>query len=183
MQRRPTQRTPRRSLRSAALTVLSHLVATARVDAGWRPIADAAAAEIFGLIESEAGDDNARSALRGHAIKLLQLRGPALNEVDRAGARGLFHGLLRASPPYAELKGPWRFVMCSAWDFHEGECEVLVRTHGFKEIPPPEGAPRPPSAVYSFLEAPFTTSEGQPIQIFAPEGLPGQRELRRRERH
>lgn len=159
-------------IRSAALTALSHLVATARADASFRPIADAAAAEIFALVEAERDHATAKSALRAHAIQLLQLRGPALTEVDRARAKKLLQGLLRAAPPYAELRGPWRFVMCSAWDFHEGECDILTRTYGFREIPPPEGAPKSPGAAYNVLEAPFQTPDGHPVQIFARTGSP-----------
>ncbi len=65
-------------VRSAALTVLSHVLATVLADKTFRAVADAAAAEIFDLIDHERGDDTARPMLRAHAILLLQLRGAAL---------------------------------------------------------------------------------------------------------
>jgi hypothetical protein len=160
-------------VRSAALTVLSHLVATANNDASFRAVADAAAAEIFALIDAEQGHATARGALRAHAIQLLQLRGPALRKDDKDRARQLLRGLLRAAPPYDELTGPWRFAMCSAHDFHEGECQILTGTYNFTEIPVPEGAPKPPGIKgYRAFEAPFKTPHGQPIQVFARSASP-----------
>jgi hypothetical protein len=163
-------------LRSAALTVLSHLVATVLDDPDFRSIADDAAAAIFALIDAEQGDA-ARPALRAHAVLLLQLRGPALRDADRARAKQLVQGLVRAAPPYADLKGPWRFAMCSDYEFHEGECQTLVRAHGFKKIDVPKDAPtivgrwgaaRP----YQAFEAPFRTPAGDPIQILARSANP-----------
>ncbi len=163
-------------LRSAALTVLSHLVATALDDADFRSVADDAAAAIFALIDAERGDA-ARPALRAHAVLLLQLRGPALRDADRARARQLVQGLVRSAPPYADLRGPWRFAMCSDGEFHEGECEILVRKFGFKKIDVPKDAPvivgrwgqaRP----YQAFEAPFKTPAGDPIQVLARPANP-----------
>jgi hypothetical protein len=163
-------------LRSAALTVLSHLIATSRDDEAFRPHAAVAAAEIFKLVDAEHGE-TAQSALRGHAIMLLQLRGPALTDADRERAVALLATSVRAAPPYADLKGPWRFAMCSDSEFHEGECEVLVRWHKWKKIEVPEDAPviqsrwgsaRP----YQAFEAPVRTPSGDPIQIFARSGSP-----------
>jgi hypothetical protein len=156
-------------LRSAALTVLSHLVATAKDDPGFRAVADAAAAEIFALIEKEA----AEPSLRAHAILLLQLRGPALSAADRDRAAALVRGLVRAAPPYAELKGAWNFAMCSGWDFHEGECDVLRTKYRFTDVPLPEGAPKPPGyGRYTVLLAPFATPHGDPIRVFARTAEP-----------
>jgi hypothetical protein len=163
-------------VRSAALTVLSHVVATARDDASFRAPADAAAAEIFELIDAEQGD-TAQSALRGHAIMLLQLRGPALSADDRKRAVALLAQLSRKAPPYADLAGPWRFAMCSDAAFHDGECEVLVKAHGFRKIEVPADAPVIKTRwgsvrAYSAYEAPFKTPSGQPIQILARTASP-----------
>src|SRR5206468_6250209 len=52
--------------------------------------------------------------------------------------------------------------------FHDGECDVLIHRHGFKEIPAPEGTPKPPEfTTYRVLEAPFQNPAKQPIRIFA----------------
>jgi hypothetical protein len=163
-------------LRSAALTVLSHLLATVTADRGFRGPSDDAAAEIFKLIDAEQGEA-ARAQLRAHAILLLQLRGVALSPADRTRAGALVRSLSRAAPPYAELKGPWRFAMCSDIDFHEGECEVLVDTHGFHKIDVPAGAPSlkgrwGTAFTYVAFEAPFKTPEGEPIQILARAAHP-----------
>jgi hypothetical protein len=159
-------------VRSAVLTVLSHLTATVLKDREWRPIADAAAAIMFGIIEAEQGHDTARAALRAHAITLLQLRGPALRPEDQDRARALLRGLLREAPPYAEMKGPWRFAMCSAYDFHEGEVEILQKKFKFRPIPLPEGTPEAEGGRYHALEAPFKTPDGEPIQVFARTASP-----------
>ncbi len=159
-------------LRSAVLTVLSHLAATVLKDAGFRPIADAAVALIFDLIAAEQGDETARAALRAHAITLLQLRGPALRPEAQAQARALLKGLLRAAPPYSVMKGPWRFAMCSAYEFHEGELEILEKTFKFRPIPLPPQTPETPGGPYHAVEAPFKTPDGEPIQIFARTSSP-----------
>lgn len=142
-------------LRSAILTVLSHLVATAKDDVGFRSIADGAAAAIFGLIDVEKV-----AALRAHAILLLQLRGPALTKADQDRARGLLQSLVRVSPPYEALPDVWTFAMNSAWDFHEGEVVVLQETHGFVEV----GT--------DLYEAPFTGPKGQKIRVHARTANP-----------
>lgn len=159
-------------VRSAALTVLSHLTATVLKDPAWRPTADAAAALMFALIEAEQGHPTARAALRAHAITLLQLRGPALRREDQGRARGLLRGLLREAPPYAEMKGPWRFAMCSAYEFHEGEVEILEKTFKFRPIPLPAGTPQSAGGSYHALEAPFKTPAGEPIQVLARTASP-----------
>ncbi|APR85087.1 Hypothetical protein A7982_10436 [Minicystis rosea] len=163
-------------IRSAALTVLSHLTATVRDDRGFRTLANAAAQTIFEIVDAEQGE-TAQSALRGHAIMLLQLRGAALVAADRARAVALLNGHVRAAPPYADLRGPWRFAMCSDGEFHEGECEVLVRAHHFRAIEVPEGAPTVESRwgsprPYKAFEAPFKTPWGDPIQILARSASP-----------
>ena len=162
--------------RSGALTVLSHLVATVLNDATWRSVADAAAAEIFTLIEAESGADAARPALRAHAIQLLQLRGPALRAEDHARATALLRSMLRSSPPYEELTGPFHVAMCSDPEFHDGECDILVRTHGWKEVGVPSDAPAAPdtsrSVAYRVFEAPFKTPSGHPIRIFGRAASP-----------
>ncbi|MFN7146204.1 MAG: hypothetical protein ACK4YP_20700, partial [Myxococcota bacterium] len=158
-------------LRSACVTVLSHVVATVRRDPTFRPHADIAAAWILETIEREAGP-NARPALRAHAIQLLQLRAPHLGAADKARAAALVRSLVRAAPPYAELPGPWRFAMCSAWDFHEGECEVLQQRHGFRLVPDASPLAGMPRYRYVVLEAPFRTPAGEPIQIWARSATP-----------
>ncbi|WP_437953254.1 hypothetical protein WME98_23125 [Sorangium sp. So ce296] len=162
------------TLRSAAATVLSHLIATSLDDRGFAPVAERAAEEIFALIEKEAGDETARPALRAHAIHLLQLRAPALTAAQQERARGLVRGLLREAPPYDELTGPWSFAICSASEFHEGECRILVSKYGFKQIPLPPEAPPPPSgwSPYRAFEAPFKTPAGEPIRVFARTAMP-----------
>lgn len=165
-------------LRSAALTVLSHLIGTVRKDPSFRSIADAAGDAVLALIDQEGGQEKApptaRPALRSHAIHLLQLRAPALNETQRQRATALLRGLIREAPPYDKLPGVWRFAMCSAWDFHDGEVEALGRLHGFKEIPPPADAPKPPLSLraYRVMEAPFTGPGGQKIQVFCRSAAP-----------
>lgn len=159
-------------VRSAVLTILSHLVATVIKDPAFRPVSDAAAAIMFGIIEAEQGHESARAALRAHAITLLQLRGPALRPEDQVRARALLRGLLRDAPPYAEMKGPWRFAMCSAYDFHEGEVEILQKKFKFSPIPLPEGTPEAEGGRYHALEAPFKTPDGEPIQVFARTASP-----------
>lgn len=161
-------------LRSAALTVLSHLIGTARKDPGFRPAADAAGDAALALIDQEQGHPTARPALRSHAIHLLQLRAPALNEAQRQRATALLRGLIREAPPYDQLPSVWRFAMCSAWDFHDGEVEALGRHHGFKEITPPADAPKPPFSLRSYrvMEAPFTGPTGQKIQVFCRSAAP-----------
>jgi hypothetical protein len=172
----PARRDPEgcAQLRSAALTVLSHLSATALSDAtpAFRALADEAIARIFALVESEKGEA-ARPALRAHAVLLLQLRGPALQPADRSRAKTLLGTLLRKAPPYDDpaenlAKGPWRFAMCSDADFHEGECEVLMKKHHFQEVPAPDGAPKAPArSSYRFFQAPFHNPSGQAIFVCA----------------
>lgn len=161
-------------LRSAALTVLSHVVATVLKDSSFRAVADAAAARIFHLVDEEAGPGG-RSELRAHAISLLSMRGPALQKADQERAQALLRGQWRAAPPYAELQGPWRFALASAHEFFPGEVEILQDKYGFKKIAVPEDAPKPPNAWgdgYTALEAPFSTKAGQPIQVFARSASP-----------
>jgi hypothetical protein len=162
------------AMRSAAVTVLSHLIATSLDDRGFAPVAELAAAELFRVIEAEAVDETARPALRAHAIQLLQMRAPALPAAQQARARSLVRGLVRVAPPYEALTGAWNFAMCSASEFHEGECRVLVSAHGFKEIPLPPDTPAAPSSWsrYRAFEAPFETPSGDPIRLFARSANP-----------
>jgi len=167
-------------VRSAALTVLSHLCATSLRDPAFAPVAEQAAAEMLRLVDAEQGHEAARPALRAHAIQLLQLRAPALPEAMRDRARKLVRSLVREAPPYAELTGAWNFAMCSGAEFYTGETRLLVQAHGFREIPPPEGTPRPPTpwaAHYRVYEAPFRTPAGDPIRIFARAASPGDENL------
>ena len=159
-------------VRSAAATVLSHIVATALHDPTWRAVSNDAAATLFALIEAERGE-RARDGLRAHVILLLQLRAPALVTGDRARALALVKTLTRESPPYESMKGAWNFAMCSAWDFHEGECEVLTSQHGFREVPLPSDAPPSGGASYKCFEAPFRTPEGAPVRVLARPASPG----------
>lgn len=159
-------------LRSAAATILSHVIATAIKDPSFRSAADAAAEAMFRLVEAEAGD-TAKPMLRAHAIGLLQMRAPALSTRDAERARALVRSLVREAPPYAEIAGPWRFAMCSASEFHEGECAILVDTYRFTEIPVPDGAPKAPGwAGYRVFKAPFRTPTGDDITVFARSALP-----------
>jgi len=161
-------------LRSAALTVLSHLLATVIKDASMRAAADAAAARIFGLIAAEEGPGG-HAELRGHAIMLLSMRGPALRPEDQARAQALLRGLRRAAPPYAELEGPWRFAMNSAMEFAPGEIKVLQTKHRFTKVETPADAPAPPNlwgGGYTVLKAPVQGPQGQDILVFARSASP-----------
>ncbi len=158
-------------IRSACLTILSHIVATVRRDPTFRPHADVAAAWIFETVDREVGP-SARDALRAHAIQLLQLRAPNLGAADKARASALVRSLVRAAPPYESLPGTWRFAMCSAWDFHEGECEVLRDRHGFTEVKDASPVAGMPMRRYVVLEAPFRTPAGDPIQVWARSATP-----------
>ncbi|WP_106389627.1 hypothetical protein [Enhygromyxa salina] len=159
-------------LRSAALTVLSHLCATVTKDPQFRPVADAAAAKIFELIAAEQGPGS-RPELRAHAINLLSLRGPALSEADRARAQALLRGMIRPAPPYDEYTGRWRFAVASAFAFNEGERDAFVEHHGFKKIPTPEGAPAAPRGRrYEVLESPFPGPDGEPFLVFTRAASP-----------
>jgi hypothetical protein len=163
-------------VRSAALTVLSHVVATSIKDDSFRAAGDAAVAEIFALIEREQGDPTSRPELRAHAVFLLQLRGPALSKPDRARAVALLKALVRASPPYVDLAGDWHFAMCSDAEFHEGACEILSRSYGFRAVPLPAGAPamkgRYGPLDHAAFEAPFKTKGGGAIRILARTAHP-----------
>jgi hypothetical protein len=159
-------------IRSAALTVLSHAIATANNDPAFRGVADAGAKLVFALIDAEQGA-NAKPMLRAHAIQLLQIRAPALDAGDRAKALGLVRSLVREAPPYAEIKGPWHFSMCSASEFHEGECDILMTTYQLKEVALPEGAPKAPGySGYRVFEAPFKNPSGDAILVFARSAMP-----------
>lgn len=159
-------------LRSACVTVLAHLVATVRRNPSLRTHAEIAATWIFGVIDAESGPA-ARPALRAHAIQLLQLRAPHLPQADRARAAELVRSLVRTAPPYGDLQGPWRFAMCSAWDFHEGECEVLESKHGFTRVKDASPYADMPRRSYTVLRAPFRTPAGEEIQVWARSATPG----------
>jgi len=161
-------------IRSAGATVLSHIVATALRDPSFRAVADKAAAALLGLVQAERDDATARPALRAHVIGLLQMRAPALNSRDRDSARALVQGLVRAAPPYAQLTGGLNFAMASADEFHQGECGILTGKYRFKEISAPPDAPRPPRMwqSYKVFEAPFQTSSGRPIRVYARSASP-----------
>ncbi|MCA9692615.1 MAG: hypothetical protein KC636_23650, partial [Myxococcales bacterium] len=154
-------------LRSACVTVLSHVVATVLKDPEFRDLADRAAARILALIEAEAGEGG-RPELRNHALMLLQMRGPALSEAHAAQVKELLAGYTRKSPPYAQLpKDVWRFGFASAYDFHPGEYEILRDRYKYTEMAAPEGAPTPPGwRGYEILKAPFAGPDGQEIQIW-----------------
>lgn len=160
-------------LRSAALTVLSHMLATVIHDPAYREIADQAAARIFRLIDAETGPD-ARAELRAHAILLLSMRGPALTPTDAARTGALLRSLRRAAPPYAELTGPWRFVLNSGSEFFPGEIKILETQFKFTKIDAPADAPRPVGTwqQYQVFKAPFQGPAGQDILVFARSASP-----------
>jgi len=156
-------------LRSACVTVLAHVIATAAKDPEFRAAADLAVTMIFAVIEAEDGE-GARPEIRAHAVQLLSQRGPALTEAQQADVRDALQTLRRQAPPYEELTGPWRFAICSGYEFHKGGVEVLKRQYKFTEIEAPEGTPKPPGSFskgYVVLQAPFTGPKGQVIQVFA----------------
>ena len=161
-------------LRSAALTVLSHLLATVLRDASFRDVADRAAARILALVDAETGP-GARAELRAHAISLLSMRGPALSPEHQARAEALLRGLRRAAPPYAELTGPWRFVLNSAHEFFPGEVQLLQSKYGYVKVPTPADAPPSPNSWgdgYQVFKAPLQGPAGQDILIFARPASP-----------
>ena len=155
-------------VRSAALTILSHLLSTVTKDPSFAQVAHAAAEEMFGLIESERDDATARAALRSHAVHLLQMRAPALTPEHKAKVQTLLQSLNRTAPPYAELPAVWRFAMCSAWDFHEGEVAILKNSFGFAEPKQPDTVGRLPYPAerYRVLQAPFSGPKGEPILVY-----------------
>src|SRR5581483_3272743 len=152
---------PAAQARSAALTGLAQILATAAAP-GWGALADRAAARIFALVDAE---KNPR--LRAHAILLLQVHGAQLGSADRARAQKLLQGLVRAAPPYADFKGPWRFAMCSDPEFHDGEVKVLQKTHGFTKGRVAPSAPSAPDGAWQVFRAPFKAPGDQPIEIYA----------------
>ena len=159
-------------LRSACATVLSHLIGTANRDPSFRSAADEAAQLAFDMIAAEAGELG-KPMLRAHVIQLLQMRAPALSEKDADRTRTLVRSLVRERPPYDALRGPWRFAMCSASEFHDGECDILKDTYKFTEVSLPGDAPRPPGyGGYRVFQAPFKSSNGDPIFVFARAALP-----------
>ncbi len=161
-------------LRSAVLTVLSHLLATVIKAPRFREAADAAAARIFRLIAAEEGPGG-HAELRAHAITLLAMRGPALRPADQRRAQGLLRGLRRPAPPYAELAGPWRFAINSGQEFAPGEIKLLQSKHKFTKIETPTDAPAPPNAWgggYTVLKAPIRGPQGQDILVFSRSASP-----------
>jgi hypothetical protein len=161
-------------LRSACLTVLAHVIATAARDAELRAAADQAFAIITGMIAAEHGE-HAWPELRAHAISLLSQRGPALSPAQQAAVQELLRGMVRGSPPYEALPEIWRFALCAAHDFVRGSVAVLVSQHGFKEVEAPSDAPAPPGAfgrAYTVVEAPFVGPKGERIQVFARSASP-----------
>ena len=161
-------------LRSAVLTVLSHLLATVIKDRSMRAAADAAAERIFGLIAAEEGPGG-RAELRVHAIMLLAMRGPALRPADQQRAQAQLRGLRRAAPPYAELVGPWRFAMNSGSEFAPGEIKLLQTKYRFTKIETPSDAPASPNSWgggYTVLKAPVRGPQGQEILVFARSASP-----------
>lgn len=161
-------------LRSAALTVLSHVVATVLKDPEFRAAADAAAERIFRLIDEETGPGG-RGELRAHAISLLSLRGPALRPEQQARAQALLRSLSRQAPPYAALTGPWRFALASAPEFFPGEVELLQTKFGFTKVAAPEGTPASPNPWgdgYVVLRAPFVGKGGREFMVFARSAAP-----------
>lgn len=159
-------------LRSAALTVLSHLTATVTKDHEFREIADAAATHIFDLIDAEQGPGS-RDELRAHAIQLLSQRGPALSGHDRGRAQTLLRAMVRDAPPYADVAGPWRFAAASASSFYEGERDIFIETHRFTEVPTPPDTPAPPDGqTYTVLKSPFPGPDGEPFLLFTRAATP-----------
>ena len=159
-------------IRSACATILSHLIGTANKDTSFRSAADQGAQLAFDLIAAETGELG-KPMLRAHVIQLLQMRAPALSEADTTKARALVRSLVRERPPYESLGGPWRFAMCSASEFHEGECDILKETYKFKEVALPGDAPKAPGyGGYRVFQAPFTTPGGDAVYVFARSALP-----------
>ncbi len=160
-------------LRSASVTVLAHVIATAGRDPGFRAAADRAFAMVTALVDAEGGE-GARAELRAHAIQLLAQRGPALTAEQQATVQALLRGLVRGAPPYDALPEVWRFALCAAYDFLRGSVAILKNQHGFVEIEAPADTPKAPGygSTYTVLEAPFKGPAGQPIQIFARSASP-----------
>ena len=102
------------TLRSAALTVLSHILATSlrrpRLRAGRRR---AAARDLRAHRHGAAATTAPAGAPRARDPAPPAPRRRARAGPSGARAAALVAGLLRAAPPYAELTGPWNFAMCS----------------------------------------------------------------------
>jgi hypothetical protein len=162
-------------LRSAAATVLSHVVATVLKDPEFRAAADRAAARLFKIVDDETGD-GARPDLRAHVINLLSMRGPALRKADQTRAQALLRGLRRSAPPYADgLQGPWRFVLNAGGEFLAGSLRILETRYGFTRADVPADAPASPNpwgGGYRVIKAPFTGPAGQDILVFGRSASP-----------
>lgn len=161
-------------LRSACATVLSHVVATALKAPDYRAVADRAVARLLLLVADESGPGG-RPDLRAHVINLLSMRGPALAKPDQERVQALLRGLRRAAPPYAELTGPWRFVLNAAGEFLGGQMKLLQKKFGFTKVELPADAPASPNpwgGGYEVLEAPFTGPAGQKIYMFGRSASP-----------
>ncbi|MEZ4300791.1 MAG: hypothetical protein R3B70_38000 [Polyangiaceae bacterium] len=159
-------------IRSACATILSHTIATSLHDPAFKPAAAEGVTQMFALIDGESGEGQ-KPMLRAHAIQLLQMRAAALTDADQKRTLALVRSLVRESPPYAEIAGPWRFAMCSASEFHEGETKILEQTYKFVEVPVPDGAPRAPGySGYRVFRAPFKNPSGHEILVFARSAMP-----------
>jgi hypothetical protein len=161
-------------IRSAAATVLSHVIATVLKDASFRAVADRAAARLLRLVDDEDAPGG-RPDLRAHAINLLSMRGPALAKTDQTRVQALLRGLRRAAPPYAEIKGTWRFTLNAGGEFLAGQIKIFETKFDFKKIDVPADAPASPNpwgGGYTVLQAPFKGPAGQDILVFARTASP-----------
>ncbi len=69
--------------------------------------------------------------------------------------------------------------MCSASEFHEGECDILKDTYKFTEVSLPGDAPKAPGyGGYRVFQAPFTTPGGDAVYVFARRRCPTTRTSR-----
>lgn len=158
-------------VRSAALTVLVHLAATGPKLPDLAEAATQAARRVFTFIDAEQGDATAYASLRAHAVLSLARRGAALTSGDLGRTKRLLKGLLRVSPPYGQLRGAWRFAMCSDVEFHEPGCRILEAA-GFKPVTVSPPAITAPVGVYRVYEAPFRTPDRRSIQVWARASTP-----------
>lgn len=147
-------------LRASALTVLVHLAATGPRLPDLADAASRATRRVFGLVDAEQGDPTAFASLRAHAALSLARRGAALGAADLARVRRMLRAMLRASPPYGQLRGPWRFALCADAELHDAGCRALEAA-GFTAVAAPA------SDGYQVYEAPFRTPDRRPVQVWA----------------
>ncbi len=162
------------TLRSAATTILSHLIATSLDDRGFAPVAERAAEEILALIEEGGGR-------RGGPAGAARARDPPA-PAARPGAHGGPAGASAGARPRAAPRGaavrrahgtvePRDVRRLGVPRGRVRHPRVDPRLQG--DRPPPEAPPSPNGwSPYRAFEAPFKTPAGEPIRVFARAATP-----------